>query len=42
MLRHGAWMMLPAPAANTEADAQQTPARRGVGNFSMDQTRPAL
>jgi len=40
MLQHGSWTALPAPEADTEA--QQTPARHGVGSFSMDQTRPVL
>jgi len=41
MLRHGGWTALPAPEADTDAEAWRTPARHGVGGFSLDQTRPA-
>jgi len=40
MLRHGGWTPLPAPDADTDAEARRTPARHGVGGFSLDQTRP--
>ena len=39
MLRHGG-SALPAPEADTDAEARRTPARHGVGGFSLDQTRP--
>jgi len=41
MLWHSGWTALPAPEADTDAEARRTPARHNVGGFSLDQTRPA-
>jgi len=42
MLRHAIWNTLPAPEADTDAEAEQTPARRGVRSLLMDETRPSI
>jgi len=41
MLRHSVWSILPAPEADTNAEARRTHARPGVRSFPMDQTRPS-
>jgi len=41
-LRHVIWNALPAPEADTDAEAEQTLTRRGVRSLLMDETRPSI